>query len=333
VNVFLTGGSGFVGGAVLDAWRDRRRIRAMSRSAESDAKILAHRGEPIRCTLADVRAEQLAGCGAVVHAAACVEAWAPTEHYWQANVEGTRQLLMAAKDAGVRRFIHIGTEASLFHGQAMVGVDESYPLALDSPFPYSRTKAHAEKLVREANDPGAGFETIVIRPRMIWGPGDRTILVELKNMVARGQFRWLDEGRAVTSTTHIDNLVHALDLALKGGHTGAAYFVLDDGQRTLREFLTAYAATAGVDLPGASMPAAVARGLATVIEPLWRGLRMQRPPPITRFAAALMSRDCVLSDARARNELGYKPVIGVQDGLASLSRELRVLRPPPDAQR
>lgn len=117
---------------------------------------------------------------------------------------------------------------------------------------------------------------------------------------------------------------------------GSGFFggaVLDDGQRTLREFLTAYAATAGVDLPGASMPAAVARGLATAIEPLWRGLRTQRPPPITRFAAALMSRNCVLSDARVRDELGYKPVREVQDGLAGLSGELRVPRPPPDAQR
>lgn len=321
MNVFLTGGSGFVGGALISAWRDRHRLRTMSRSAESDRKISALGVDPIRCALENVRAEHLAGCEAVVHAAAYVGEWGPPELYWQANVEGTRRLLDAARSAGVRRFVHVGTEAALFHGQPMIDVDENYPLALDSPFPYSRTKAHAEKLVREADDPEAGFETIVIRPRMIWGPGDETILGALRDMTDRGRFSWLDDGRARTSSTHVANLCHALEQALTGGRRGSAYFVLDDGVRTLREFLTDYAATAGIELPDKSMPGGLARGLAALVEPVWRTMRLKSAPPITRFAAAIMSRDCVLRDDLARNELGYTPVISVEEGLRELGRE------------
>lgn len=318
MNVFLTGGSGFVGGALISGWRDRHPLRAMSRSAESDRKIRALGGEPIHCALENVRAEHLAGCEAVIHAAAYVEEWGPHEVYWQANVEGTRRLVDAARTAGVRRFVHVGTEAALFHGQPMIDVDENYPLALDSPFPYSRTKAHAEKLVRQAADAGAGFETIVIRPRMIWGPGDETILGALRDMTSQGRFSWLDDGRARTSSTHVANLCHALELALTEGRSGGAYFVLDDGVRTLREFLTDYASTAGIELPDKSMPGGVVRGLAAVLEPVWRMLRLKSAPPVTRFAAAIMSRDCVLRDGLARAELGYTPVISVEDGLRSL---------------
>jgi hypothetical protein len=321
MNLFLTGASGFVGSAVLSAWSDRHRIRAMSRSESSDATIRELGGEPMRCSLGGVTKDQLADCEVVVHAAAYVEDWGPPELYWQVNVEGTRQLLSVARAAGIRRFVHIGTEAALFQGQPMVGVDESYPLALESPFPYSRTKAHAEKLVVESNDPARGFETIVIRPRMIWGPGDKTILVALKDMVARGKFSWLDRGMARTSTTHVANLVHALDLALTHGRTGRPYFVLDDGVHSLRDFLTRYAATAGLVLPARSMPGALARALAAVLEPAWRSLNLQGPPPITRFAAAIMSRDCILVDRRARRELGYAPVISVNDGLDALSQQ------------
>jgi len=128
VNVFLTGGSGFVGGALISGWRDRHPLRAMSRSAESDRKIRALGGEPIHCALENVHAEHLAGCEAVIHAAAYVEEWGPHEVYWQANVEGTRRLVDAARTAGVRRFVHVGTEAALFHGQPMIDVDENYPL-------------------------------------------------------------------------------------------------------------------------------------------------------------------------------------------------------------
>jgi nucleoside-diphosphate-sugar epimerase len=182
VKIFVTGASGFVGGAFAKSAGATHSITAMSRSTVSDAKIAALGAVPIRCSLDDVAQEYVQGAEAVVHCAAFVEEWGPWRSYWQANVEGTKRLLAASKAAGVKRFVHIGTEAALFHGQPMRDVDETYPLSLNSPFPYSRTKAWAEKAVREASDPAAGFETIVIRPRFVWGPGDETILPVVRRM-------------------------------------------------------------------------------------------------------------------------------------------------------
>ncbi|MEP6968229.1 MAG: NAD-dependent epimerase/dehydratase family protein, partial [Pseudomonadota bacterium] len=176
MNIFITGASGFVGGAFVRAGADRHAFSAMSRSEATDAKIRAAGAAPVRCSLDDVTAEHLGGAEAVVHCAAYVEEWGPWRDYWRVNVEGTARLLAAAKAAGVKRFVHIGTEAALFYGQPLREVDETYPLALSSPFPYSRTKAHAEQHVRAANDPAGGFETVVVRPRFVWGPGDETIL-------------------------------------------------------------------------------------------------------------------------------------------------------------
>ena len=92
----------------------------------------------------------------------------------------------AAREAGVKRFIHIGTEAALVHGQDLHEVDERYPLAFDSPYPYCSTKARAEQAVREAYDPAGGFTTPVLRPRFIWGPGDATLLPALPKMAQPG---------------------------------------------------------------------------------------------------------------------------------------------------
>jgi nucleoside-diphosphate-sugar epimerase len=319
MQIFVTGASGFVGGAFVDAVRGRHQVRAMSRSESSDARIRALGATPVRSALGEVKTDQLTGCDAIVHCAAYVEEWGPWSEYWRINVEGTKQLLEAAKQAGVRRFVHIGTEAALFRGQHLDHVDEKYPLAFDSPFPYSRTKAFAEKAVRDANDRNGGFTTIVVRPRFVWGPGDETILPVVRKMSESGRFAWIDGGRHKTSTTFIGNLSHAIELALASGRGGEAYFVLDGEPVVFRDFMTKMARAAGFELVGREMPGWLARGAAFVSEKIWRGLRLAGKPPVTRFTAAIMSRDCILSDAKARAEMGYQPPFTIERGLAALA--------------
>ncbi len=320
VEVFVTGGSGFVGGAAIRHLVGLGyRVRALSRSEDGDRAIRRAGGEPVRGDLATVSAAHLAACDAVVHAAAFVRPWGRWRDFRRVNVEGTARLLEAARTAAVRRFVHIGTEAALFRGRPMRDIDERAPLALDAPYPYARTKAEAERLVLAADDPAAGFRTIVLRPRMIWGPGDRTILPGLLRMVEGGGFAWVDGGRARTSTTHIANLVHAIALALERGEGGTALFVTDGETTTLRDFLSRLAGTRGVALPDRSVPGWMLRALAFVVESFWRLLAIEREPPITRMVAAMMACDCTLRIDRARAELGYEPPITVAEGLRRLA--------------
>lgn len=319
MNIFLTGASGFIGGAIARQLRGTHTIIAMSRSDRSDATLPALGIEPVRCELGAVKRAQLVGCDVVIHCAAFVEQWGTREQFWQANVEGTSQLLAAACQARVKRFIHIGTEAALFAGQHMRDIDESYPYPASTPFLYSETKAEAEQRVLAANAPG--FETISIRPRLVWGPGDQTILPVIKQMIAEGRFLWLDGGRARTSTTHVANLVRAVELALTNGHGGQAYFVTDGPVTTFRKFLTALLRTQGVTPPDKSIPGWLARMLAAVVEVFWKLLGIKSEPPLTRFAASIMSRDCTIRIEKARRELGYEPVISVEQGLAELANQ------------
>jgi nucleoside-diphosphate-sugar epimerase len=319
MNIFITGASGFVGGAFAKDAAARHTLTAMSRSVRSDAAITALGALPVRCSLDDVTAEHMKGADAVVHCAAHVEEWGPWRDYWRYNVEATKRMLAAAKEAGVKRFVHIGTEAALFRGQDMREVDETYPLALNSPFPYSRTKAYAEKAVRAANAPG--FETIVVRPRFVWGPGDQTILPAVRAMVERNAFAWIGGGRNRTSTTYIGNLSYAIERALTNGRGGEAYIVLDGPAVVFRDFLTRMTEAAGFSLPARDVPAWVVRTVAYVGETAWRILPLPGRPPLTRFAAAIMSRDCILVDAKARRDMGYAPPFSVEQGMAAIAGE------------
>ncbi len=319
MRIFVTGASGFVGGAaVRKLVADGHDVRAMSRSEKSDTKIRALGGKPVRCDLEDVTAAHIGDAEAIIHSAAFVEQWGSRDAWRKFNVDGTARMLSAAKAAGAKRFIHIGTEAALFHGQHLRRVDETYPLAPNSPYPYSSTKAQAEQLVRDANAPG--FETIVLRPRFIWGPGDTTLLPLIVEMARAGKFMWVNGGRSMTSTTHIDNLVHAIELALTKGRGGEAYFILDDGVRPMREMMSGMAASQGVDLGDKSVPGWVADAIGATCEAAWGVFPLKGEPPLTRFSAMIMSRDAILKDDKARAEMGYAPLISVEEGLRQLQR-------------
>lgn len=322
MKIFVTGASGFVGGAAAAHLAGAHEVTAMSRSEGSDAAIEALGAVPIRCDLDTVDASVLEGVDAVIHSAAKVDAWGPMADFMHANVDGTKRLLEAAKQAGVKRFVHIGTEAALFHGQNMIDVDETAPLALDSPFPYSRSKAYAEKLVVEANDPTAGFTTISIRPRFVWGPGDKTLLPALKAMAEAGQFMWIGGGLNKTSTTYIDNLVHGIDLALTKGEGGEAYFVLDGPPVVFRPFVTAMAGAAGIELGDRTVPGSLLRGAAKMLAFVWRVFGLKGVPPIDPFSVSIMSRDCILNGDKAAIGLGYVPLVSREDGLAALAKSL-----------
>src|SRR5690606_14527699 len=135
-------------------------------------------------------------------------------------------------------------------------------------------------------------------PRLIWGPRDQSVLPAIVHMARAGAFAWIDGGRQRTSTTHVFNLVHAVTLALTAGAGGRAYFIADDEVTTTRDFLTRLAATQGVDLGDRSIPGALARPLARVVEATWALLRRGKPP-MSSFAVTMLSRSVTVDTRRA----------------------------------
>ena len=231
-------------------------------------------------------------------------------------MQGTANTLASCRAGGVRRFVHAGTEAALMEGQPLTNADESWPLKPDSPAYYPRSKARAEQAVREASDPD--FETVVVRPRFVWGPGDTTLLPAMVDMARRGRFAWIGGGRHLTSVTHVDNVVEGMLLAADRGRGGEAYFVTDGEPIVFRDIVTRLLATQGVPEPEREVPASVARPLGAAAESLWRILGLRSDPPLTRFAVWNSTLECTIDDSKARRELGYEPVVGTEEGLAAL---------------
>jgi nucleoside-diphosphate-sugar epimerase len=311
-----------VGGALIrrlvaDGWT----VRALARSDRSAQAVEEAGAEAVRGDLDDTAAMRAGAEGADVfhHAAAKVEDYGDPADFERVTVQGTKNALAAARDAGVPRFVHVGTEAALMAGQPLVNVDETAPLRPDSPAPYPWSKAKAEQAVRDAS--GDGLETVVVRPRFVWGRGDTTLLPRIVQMTKQGRFAWIGGGTHRTSTSHIDNTVEGLVLGAERGKPGGVYFVTDGEPVVFREFVTEMIRTQGVEPPARSVPLGVARAAAAGAEGAWKLLHRKGDPPLTRFAVWASGLECTIDDSLARSELGYREVKTREQGLAELRED------------
>ncbi len=318
-SAFITGGSGFIGGALVRRLVEGgTTVRALARSDASAAKVEGLGAKAVRGDLDDPAsmATGADGCDTAFHLAAHLSQWGAREEFVRGNVTGTENAIEACRRAGVRRFVHCGTEAGILAGEPLVNADETVPLRPDSKVHYSATKAQAEQVVRDAN--GDGLETVVLRPRLVWGAGDTTLLPEMVAAAESGKLVWIGGGRHLTSTTHVDNVVEGLLLAAAKGRPGEVYFVTDGEPAEFRAFVSELLETQGVEAPTRSIPGWLGAAAAAAGEGAWRLLPLGGEPPVTRLAYWLSAMECTIDISKARAELGYAPIIDREQGMAGL---------------
>jgi nucleoside-diphosphate-sugar epimerase len=320
--IFVTGGSGFVGKRLVKALVARGdQVRALARSTTSQEVVKRIGAEPVAGDLDDVAAmaKGMSGCSHVFHLAAAVEDFGPLEHFLRVNVKGTENVLEAAKQAKVSRLVHVSTEAVLVGGPPLIDVDETRPLPEHPLGPYPLTKGMAESRVRAANS--SSLQTVVVRPRFIWGRGDTVILAAMVQAVKSGRFAWFDGGHYLTSTCHVENVVEGLLLAAEKGTPGEIYFVTDGQPVEFRAFITEMLATQQV-VPGPrSLPHGLAYLFAAAAEGAWTVLPLSGRPPITRSIVRLIGEQVTVVDQKARRELGYQGRKSRAEGLKELAED------------
>ena len=316
--LFLTGGSGYVGRNLIRhftaaGWR----VVALVRSAQAAEVVAALGAVPFAGDLLDENlADGMQGCQALVHAAADTNHGRGTSQQVRTNLDGTRNVLVTARQAGISRAVYISTESVLLDGRPLVNATERHPFPTRPAGTYSQTKGDAERLALSLDAPD--FAVVAIRPRFVWGRDDTTALPYLVEVATSGQLAWIDGGHYRSSTTHIANLCEGIDLALDRGRGGEVYFITDGAPEQFRTFITRLLASQGVAAPDKVVPRWLLRGLAAVGDVLADVSRGRIKPPITLQQFATSAVEVTLDITKARTELGYYPVITIDAGLAEL---------------
>jgi nucleoside-diphosphate-sugar epimerase len=295
-------------------------VRALARSDGAVAAVERAGAEAVRGDLDDASALErgMAGCEVAFHSAASLLMWGDRREVERVNVGGTERVIAAARAAGVKKLVHVSTEAVLVGGRPIVRADESWPRPAHPIGLYPLTKGMAEERVLAANSDA--LTTVIVRPRFIWGPND-SILPKISESVKSGAFKWIGGGHHLTSTCHVDNAVHGMLLAAERGGGGQIYFLTDGEPVEVRSFLTALLQTTGVDVAKTGdLPLWLARTVSWVLELVWKTLRISTKPLVTRAEVRLIGEEVTVNDGKARRELGYTPAITREDGLAQLQK-------------
>ncbi|WKL57490.1 NAD-dependent epimerase/dehydratase family protein [Asticcacaulis sp. ZE23SCel15] len=320
---FVTGGSGFVGGKLIQrlvatGWD----VRALARSPKAMTEVRALGATPVQGDMSNQEAlrNNIDGSVVVFHVAAMFKLWGNRKDFNAVNVEGMRILVNAATASpSVRKVVYVSAAAVVMGDpKSFIRVDETAPTHQRGFAPYSSSKAEAEKILLASNNCRPGFETIAIRPPMIWGKG-MPMLDHLVETVRKGQWQWVGGGSQAISTCHVDNLVDALLLAADGGQGGEAYFVADAKDGTLKGVMTDLLATRGVKADDKSVSFAMAWRLAGFMAFVWRLFGLKGEPPITRQLLQMIGKPFTVNTDKAQRILGYRPRVSWREGLDEMA--------------
>lgn len=306
MNITLTGASGFTGRYIIPILKDRgHSVTALCRS-EASARLAAEAGaigvvcdfynpEQLKAALIESQAD------AVVHAAARLDFFGPYRDFYRDNVELTEAMLAAAQSTGVRTFIQLGAAAVVMDRKPKTMLDESAPIPENPAGAYGTTKALAEGRVLDAQSPK--MRCVVLRPPWIWA-AEAPAFDEVASAVRSGQFVWVAGGDYEISTAHVTTVAGAIAAALENPRAQGVYFIAEEEPIQFRRFVSErILKPRDIRPPRLSVPRWCARLSATMLEAIWKLLRLRGRPPITHIMLDLIGNQFTLDTAKARREL------------------------------
>jgi nucleoside-diphosphate-sugar epimerase len=313
--ILVTGAGGFLGARIArHLAASGHEIIALGRSASSldalkDAPVSA-----LVCDLGDgASVSSLAlSIDGIVHCAGLSSNWGPRRDFARNNVTATANLLDRAKKWGAPHFIHVSSSSVYFRFTDQLNVGETSVL----PTPvnhYAWSKATAEKLVRSARD----IPTTIVRPRGIYGKGDRALLPRLLRAAARGPLPSFHGGCAVIDLTHVDDVVAAIACIPQQGNkaAGAIYNVSGGEAIGIRDIIVRSAGLAGITVLWHEMPWPIAIAAIRALERFHKVFRPTVEPIVTAYSAGLLAFSQTLDLSSIRNEMGWRPTISFEEGL------------------
>jgi nucleoside-diphosphate-sugar epimerase len=320
-SALVSGATGFLGGYLLDRLREMGfQVRALVRRRNASVGLVRTGCETCVGDVLNRASLQAAvsGQGLVFHTAGRVSDWGTRREFWQANVEGTANVIAACREAGVKRLIHVSSLSVLGLPRSGERIDENTPPDDRARDYYTVSKIAGERLVRQAHQ-CRGLETVIIRSGVIWGPGQNPILSRMADLMRRRRFFLIDGGRNQVGLSHVENLSQGMILAALAPEAAGQVYHLTDGESiTAHAAFRALAAVVGVDPPRFSLPFPAAFAMAAAMEWIARLRRAARPPMLTRYAVRMVASDSRYDISKARKELGYNPRLTFNQGIETL---------------
>lgn len=310
MRVAVTGASGFIGGAIATELVGLgHRVHCYGRRPKAD----------VLRTLPDYTQWDIltplqspAEVDAVVHCAARVGDWGDDATYQRTNVQGTAAVLETFPT--VSRFIYISSGSVYSSTQQCDTVQETASTGEGLLTAYARSKAAAEQLILSRRK-----NAIILRPHIVYGPGDTTLMPRVIAARILGYLLIPGNGKNAVSPTHVLNLTHAVQCALESAAASGVFNICDRAPVPVDKLLGELLSREGYSTRLVHIPRGIAWYLAVAAERLWRTLRMKRAPRLTRYLVQQVADGHKLDATRAMDLLGYDPRYDYTSGALNIA--------------
>ena len=320
--IFLvTGGSGFLGRKTCSLLLEQGyAVRSLARNHHSDMDSMGI--EQILGSITDINALKIAikDCHAVIHTAALAGIWGSQSTYINVNLEGTRNVVRACKQEGVKYLIYTSSPSVVFAGEDQKNIDETISYPKSFLCDYAETKAKAEELVLNSN--GAELKTISLRPHLIWGVGDNHLIPKLLDSAEKNKLKIIGEGKNQVDMVHVNNAawahIDAYNALSKGIGEGEAYFITNDEPVEMWVWLNGLLSRLNKNRIEKKVPVGLAYFLSHIFEFSYKLLNIKRDPPLTRFVVRQLSTHHTYNISKAKKDLKYRIRTSMTEGLEEL---------------
>lgn len=318
MKVLVTGASGLLGSSVvralLDGGHDVTTLQRRPSGVTNARDVLGSVTDP------ESVAAAMVGQTAVIHAAAKVSMAGDARDFERVNIDGTRNVLAAAQSAGVSRFVHISSPSVANTGSSLVGAPAESADPTTARGEYARTKGEGELLALAADSDA--FPVLVLRPHLMWGPGDTQLTERIIERSRQGRMPILGSGAALVDTLYVTNAVDAILAALQAIPRvhGEALVVTNGQPRPIGEFVERLALAGGAKKSPRRLPVALALAAGSAVDTVWNLREHDDEPPLTRFLAEQMSTAHWFDQRRTRELLQWKPAVSFAQGMAAVAR-------------
>jgi nucleoside-diphosphate-sugar epimerase len=323
VRVFVTGGSGFIGGALVRRLRlEGHEVSVLVRSPRAEALVAEAGAIPVSGDVSQPGPWQneVSAGDAVVHAAAMVTDWGPRKEFFRVNVGGTRNVLDAMKRWN-GHFIHVSSIA--VHGFRPGVYTETSPVS-PGRHPYCSSKAAAEALVDSSV--GEGLKASAVRISGVYGPGDPHFATRFLDYAETGRVFIVGPGDQPSKLIYIDDVVEAFMAILRRPcEPGARYLLNDPAVPNVLSMLRLAMAALEISVPVRPVPEWLACAVA-----LWQEGRARLTgshPQLTRYAVRAMGHRCFFSPEGTSRRLGWSPRMNAREGVEKTISWYRKSRP------
>ncbi|OQY02598.1 MAG: 3-beta hydroxysteroid dehydrogenase [Desulfobacteraceae bacterium 4572_130] len=321
-NVLVTGGGGFLGKAIIKKLlKNGNYVKSFSRNYYPELKDIGVSQIQGDISHANAVKKACKNIDVVYHVAAKTGIWGNFSNYFKVNVLGTTNVIKSCLNNKVARLVYTSSPSVVFDGNDLKGINESasYPRKYYAHYP--KTKAMAEKLVKNAGY--KDLKTIILRPHLIWGPGDNHLFPRIIKKASK--LKILGNRKNFVDTIYIDNAADAHILAnhsLKKNPllSGNIYFISQDEPILLWDMIDKFLNIAGFPSVKGSVPAWTAWFMGFLFEFLFFLLKLEQEPPMTRFLAKELTTSHWFDISKAKKDLGYSPDISTKEGLYRLKK-------------